>query len=192
MTMLRFAFIATATLTLSMSGLTSISCGDVIISLSDEAGGTRVNVSGSLNTTGLSFNGPFSTSILSMQAKNSLFFTGAPGSYRWASHGQTLSPWHDLSEDNLSFSDVSGIDFGFNFSIIVIGDGYVSGTTFNTSYLIDGQSLASINPQNGVVLTLSNGDSVSVSAVPEPSLGLVFLGAFGLLLRTRRKIEGND
>jgi|SaaInlStandDraft_1057018.scaffolds.fasta_scaffold41491_1 hypothetical protein len=160
----------------------------VIIDLNDELGGTRVSISGSLDTSGLSFAGSVPSSFLNMQDNTELWFSGGPGNYTGASHGQTVANWHALDVTGLSFSDVTGTDFGFNQFNVNLPVGYVSGNSISSRFLIDGLSLTDINPQAGVVLTLGNGDTVTVnsaSSVPEPS-SFVLFSVLGIVLLVRR------
>ena len=162
----------------------------VIISFADEAGGTRVNISGSLNTSGLSFSSALSFAELNLKTQE-LWFTGAPGDYRYASHFLPTPVWHSLNANGFSYSDVSGGDFGVSNFSIALPSGYSSGAALNTRFLIDGVSLGTLNPQSGVILTLGNGDTISVSVVPEPAASAALLGFGGLVIalvrRTRKK-----
>ena len=149
---------------------------DMLLSFSDEAGGTRVIASGNINTSGLGFGSPSASVNLAMNFGNGLIFTGGSGPWKVASTGQSVPVWHELNESSLSFSDASGQHFGFDGGSIVLPFGYISGSEINSSFLINGKSMNDINPSSGTVLTLNNGDTVSV--IPEP-VTLAFVGIFG-------------
>jgi hypothetical protein len=58
--------------------------------------------------------------------------------------------------------------------------------------VINGLDMETFNPQSGVILTLNNGDTVSVVAVPEPAVVALLLGVsslgFTLVRRPRRAV----
>lgn len=158
----------------------------ILVDFSSEGDSTRVNISGSLDTSGLSFGSPLSFGSLNMKS-GELWFTAAPGNYRFASHSLPVANWHSLNVNGLSYSDVSGVDFGFNDMSIAVPSGYVSGSALSASFRIDGMALDTINPQAGVVMTLGNGDTISVSVapVPEPAVASLVLATVGLVLIRR-------
>jgi MYXO-CTERM domain-containing protein len=158
----------------------------VVIEFSDEAGGTRVNVSGSLNTAGLSFGSPLSFEEMNLK-ESELWFTGAPGNYRFASHFLPVPVWHSQDANGFAYSDFSGGDFGVNSFSIALPSDYVSGAELTTRFLIDGLALTTLNPQSGVIMTLGNGDTINVSVVPEPAASAFLMGAGGLVLVIARR-----
>lgn len=157
----------------------------VVISFTDEAGGVRVNVTGSLNTTGLSFGSNFTSSGINMQVGREIYLRNG-SSYKFASHGGTVPVWHSLSAQSLPNSGITGNLFGINAGNVMVSSNYVSGTPFTTSVLLTGQTIATMQPKAGVILTLNNGDTVSVNAVPEASSALLGSLAGLALLRRRR------
>lgn len=155
-----------------------------------ESNGTRLQITGSLDTTGLNFSGPlpFTSNFRTMDLGYQLAFTVAPGGYFAAEHRRPVSAWHSVSSTDLTLLDVSGGDFLINDRFIAIPEGYVSGEPFYSSFLIDGVSLQDMGLQEGIILSLANGDTVSVTAIPEPSgTMLVGLASFGLMLLRDRK-----
>jgi hypothetical protein len=158
----------------------------VVIEFSDEAGGTRVNISGSLNTAGLSFSSPLPFEEMNLK-ESELWFTGAPGNYRFAFHSLPVPVWHSQDANGFAYSDFSGGDFGVSSFSIALPSDYVSEAPLTTRFLIDGLALATLNPQAGVIMTLGNGDTISVSVVPEPAASAFLMGAGGLVLVIARR-----
>jgi hypothetical protein len=163
----------------------------VIIEISPDGANTRVDVSGSLNTSGLSFGSPLAFASLNLKEME-LWFTGSPDNYRFASHFLPVPVWHSMDANEFSYTFISGGDFGVNAFSIAVPANYVSGTPLTSSFVINGLDMETFNPQSGVILTLNNGDTVSVVAVPEPAVVALLLGVsslgFTLVRRPRRAV----
>ena len=159
--------------------------GAVTITFSAEGDNTRTTITGSINTTGLTFTGPIGgPGNFGMPSNTGLQITQAPGRWMYADHGIALPTWHSIDEvHTIEATDITGKDFGIENTIIILPESYTSGSEINTDFLIK-RKLSEIDPQSGVILTLGNGDTVSVLVVPEPSSTLLLgLGSMGLLLR---------
>ncbi|MGE9294389.1 MAG: hypothetical protein ACQKBW_12300 [Puniceicoccales bacterium] len=164
---------------LSLFTVTSLPAA-ININFTAAGANTQVDITGSLNTTGLSFGTPLTYEVLNMQDHIELWATIGPGNYAFAPHGQVIPEWMDLDELAMSYSSVDGDTFGVNAYNVALPENYVSGSAFSLSFIIEGFTLEEINPQSGTILTLGNGDTVSVSGIPEPGYYAGIAGAAGL------------
>lgn len=165
----------------------------VMISYSDTINGVKIDVSGTLNTSGLTFI-PFNETtahpgFVHMANQDTLFIAedySVSGGYQFAAHGQTVPTWHALDQNSVP-SMVLGSSFGINHVNVTVPLGYVSGTPLDTSVVLTNETVASLNPSNGLILTLANGDTIT-SVVPEPSSSiLIGLGFMSLTCRRSRR-----
>ena len=180
------ALAATITMIGSLAGGAN---GAVTITFSAEGDNTRTTITGSINTTGLTFSSPIGgAGSFGMSNNRDLQITKAPGRWIHADHGLTLPTWHSIDEaQTIDADDITGRDFGIEGTKIFLPESYTSESEINTDFRIL-RKLSEIDPQSGVILTLGNGDTVSVLVVPEPSSSLLLgLGGIAVLLRRVRR-----
>jgi len=163
----------------------------MILNATESGGGVVFSYSGTLNTTGLTYRGKFSSSSTSEVDSSKGYFwgNGAGGFYdEYDDNANSFAvpfgagPFY---AENNSTGDIFSL--GYYGNDIYVPSSYSSGTTLAGSVTFTGQSFASLGMTPGTYInTLSNNDTITLNvgttAVPGP---LPILGIPAVLLYSR-------
>ncbi len=184
-------------LTFALASLLTRTAGAaIVVNIEQQGSDVVASYSGSIDLTGIGFNflGSANTNRIAASGAQANFQNGAASKASLTDFGK--NPWTVapsafgtggvFNADSLSIAD--GNAFGFQSNGFFIEPTYVSGSTISGSMTFENQTLASMGINAGTMnATFSSGDTLSVNAVPEPSLAGLMLVAAGCLLARRAR-----
>ena len=151
--------------------------------------------SGSINTNGLSFGGSTTNVGSEVFPAIGTLLTGPVWPQNAGVYSGTITSPANLGTGGLILaSSGSGGLVGRpgNTGLILVSQGYVSGTFFNTSSTYNNTTIAAMGLNPGTHVwswgSGANADSITMNVIPEPSVPTVLcVGALSLLLHARRR-----